>query len=75
MNRRRTPTDGRTEEVSTRPPIISLIFLDFLSMVKARAIFQNLFRAFTASQPLVYVYSTDTATPPAQQHYADQMTS
>ena len=29
MNRRRTPTDGRTEEVSTRAPIKSLIFLDF----------------------------------------------
>ena len=36
MNRRRTPTDGRTEEVSTRAPIKSLIFLDFCRGLQAR---------------------------------------
>ena len=37
MNRRRTPTDGRTEEVSTRAPIKSLIFLDFFRGVSDHA--------------------------------------
>ncbi len=37
MNRRRTPTYGRTEEVSTRAPIKSLIFLDCFRYSFARA--------------------------------------